>query len=71
MGWILDQALQDFPKVQVGANIHVLNLSYANDIVILSSSDSEMQGLFEAVNRHAAAIGMSLTDQGDVSTHPW
>ncbi len=60
MGWILDQALQDFPKVQVGVNIHVPNLSYANDIVILNSSDSEMQGLLEAVNRHTAAIGMSI-----------
>ncbi len=33
-------------------------LAYANDIVILNSGYSEMQGLLEAVNGHAAAIGM-------------
>ncbi len=36
------------------------NLAYADDIVILSSSYSEMQGLLEAVNRHAAAISMRI-----------
>ncbi len=35
-------------------------LAYADDIVILSSSYSEMQGLLEAVNRHAAAVGMRI-----------
>ncbi len=36
------------------------DLAYADDIVILSRSYSEMQGLIEAVNRHAAAVGMSI-----------
>ncbi len=36
------------------------DLAYANDIVILSSSYSEMQGLLDAVNRHAAAVGMRI-----------
>ncbi len=36
------------------------DFAYANDIVILSSSYSEMQGLFEAVNRHVVSIGMSI-----------
>ncbi len=58
--WILRQALQDYPGVQVGANIHVSDLAYAEDIVILSSSYSEMQGLLDAVNRHAAAVGMRI-----------
>ncbi len=35
-------------------------LAYAKDIVILSSSCSEMQGLLEAVNRHVAAVGMRI-----------
>ncbi len=56
--WILGQALQNYPGVQVGANVHVSDLAYVEDIVILSSCYSEMQGLLEAVNR-------------DVSTHPW
>ncbi len=34
------------------------DLAYADDIVILSSSYSEMQGLLDAVKRHAAAVGM-------------
>ncbi len=36
------------------------DLAYADDIVILSSSYSEMQGLLEAVNRHAVAVGMRI-----------
>ncbi len=43
--WILGQALQDYPGVQVGANAYVSDLAHADDIVILSSSYSEMQGL--------------------------
>ncbi len=36
------------------------DLAYADDIVILSSSYTEMQGLLEAVNCHAAAVGMRI-----------
>ncbi len=36
------------------------DLAYADDIVTPSSSFSEMQGLLEAVYRHAAAIGMRI-----------
>ncbi len=36
--WILGQALQDYPGVQVGANVHVSDLAYADDIVMFSSS---------------------------------
>ncbi len=34
------------------------HLAYADDIVILSSSYGEMQGLLEPVNRHAAGEGL-------------
>ncbi len=36
------------------------DFAYADDIVLLSSSYSEMQGLLEAVNRHVAAVGMRI-----------
>ncbi len=36
------------------------DLANADDIVILSSSYSEKQGLLEGVNRHAAAVGMHI-----------
>ncbi len=36
------------------------DLADADDIVLLSSSYSEMQGLFEAVSRHATAVGMRI-----------
>ncbi len=39
--WILRQALQDNPGVQVGANIHVSDLAYADDIVIHSSKQRD------------------------------
>ncbi len=57
---ILHQDLQDYPEVQVGANVHVSDLASADDIVILNSSYSEMKGLLETVNRHAAAVGMCI-----------
>ncbi len=60
ISWILGQALQAYPGVQVGANVHVSDLAYADDIGILSSSYSEMQGLLEAVNRHDAVVGMRI-----------
>ncbi len=56
----LTYPFQDYPGVQVGANIHVSHLASANDIVILSSSYIEMQGLLESVNHHAAAVGMRI-----------
>ncbi len=34
--------------------------AYADDIAILSSRYSEMQGLLDADNRHAAAVGMRI-----------
>ncbi len=58
--WILGQALQDYPGVQVGVNAHVADLAYADDIVILSSSYNEMQDLLEAINRHASAVGIRI-----------
>ncbi len=36
------------------------DLAYAGDISIFSSGYSEMQGLLEAVNRHAAAVDMRI-----------
>ncbi len=58
---ILGKALQNYQEVQVGANVHVSDLAYADDIVILSSSSySEMQGLLEAVNSHTASVGMRI-----------
>ncbi len=47
--------------VQVGTSVHVSDLAYADDIVLLSNRYMEMQGLLEAVNRHATAIGMRIS----------
>ncbi len=58
--WILGQALQDYLGVQVGANDHVSDLAYTDDIVILSSSFSEVQSLLVAVNHHAAVVCMRI-----------
>ncbi len=60
IAWILGQALQDCPGVQVGAHAHVSGLAYADDIEILSSSYTEMRCLLGAVNRHAAVFGMRI-----------
>ncbi len=60
IGLIFGQDLRDYPAVQVGANVHVSDLAYAEDTVIISSSYSKMQGLLEAVNCHAATVGMCI-----------
>ncbi len=60
INWILGKALQNYPGVQVGANTYVSDLAYDDYIVILTSSYSDMQGLLEAVNRHAAEVGMRI-----------
>ncbi len=57
---ILSQGLQDFPGVQVGANVNVSDLAYGDYNVIISSSYGELQGLLEAADRHAAIIGMCI-----------
>ncbi len=36
------------------------DLAYANDIVMLSSSYSERQGLLEAINLYPAAVGVRI-----------
>ncbi len=59
--WILGQALQDYPGVQVGAHVQVSDLAYADEVVILSSSYSEMQDVLEVVTRHAVADLESLS----------
>ncbi len=58
--WILGQALQGYTGVLVGTNVTVSYLASADDIVILSNRYREMQDLFEAVNRHVAAVAMSI-----------
>ncbi len=60
INWTIGQALEDYPGFQVGVNVPVAYLAYADEIVILSSSYSEMQGLLEDGNRHAAAFGMPI-----------
>ncbi len=58
--WFLGQNLQDYHGVQAGANIHVPDLAYAEDFVIISSRYGETQCLTEVVNRHASAVGMCI-----------
>ncbi len=58
--WILGQALQCYPGFQVGTYVHVSDLAYADDIVLLSHRYTEMQGLLEAVNLHAAVVGTCI-----------
>ncbi len=51
--WTLGQALQGYPGVQVGTNVHVSDLAYADDIVSLSNNYKEMQDLPKAVNHQS------------------
>ncbi len=47
--------------MQVGTNFQVSDLAYAGDIMLLSNNYREMQGLFEAANRHGVAVSMHNT----------
>ncbi len=58
--WNLSHVLQGYPGVQVGTNVHASDLAYTDDIVVLSNSNRGIQGLLEAVNRQAAAVGMRI-----------
>ncbi len=59
---ILGQVMQDYPGVQIGANVHVSDLAYADVIQILSNSSyNEMQALLVANKRHAVAEGMRIS----------
>ncbi len=59
--WILVQAVQNYSEAQVGTNVHVLDPTYADDIVILSINYREMQGLVEAVNHQPPQPACALT----------
>ncbi len=60
------QALKGNPGVQVSANVHVSDLAYVVDIVLLSINCKGIQGLLETVNQRAAAIYMcSNEDQAE------
>ncbi len=42
------------------ARLYICTLAYADETVLLSNSYREAQGLHEAVNRRAAAVGMRI-----------
>ncbi len=44
----------------MGANVHVSDLAYANEFVILNRSYREAQGLLEVVNRHDTVGSMRI-----------
>ncbi len=56
------QTLQGSPGVQVSANVHVSDLAYVVDIVLLSINYKEIQGLLETVNQRAAAVYMCISE---------
>ncbi len=41
--WILGQALQDYPGVQVGATVHVSGLAYADGIIRRRNTQQQLQ----------------------------
>ncbi len=45
---------------QVGADVHVFYLTYAFDVVRLSNSNMDMQGLLETINRHTAVVDIHI-----------
>ncbi len=57
---LTERALQGYPGVQVGTNVHASDLAYTKGIVNLNNRYSEIQGLFEEVNRNAATVGMRI-----------
>ncbi len=45
---------------QVGADVNVFYLTYAFDVVLLSNSNMDMQGLLETFNRHTAVVDIHI-----------
>ncbi len=48
------------PRGPGGANVHVPNLAYTDNIVILNTCYREMQCLIGPVNRHVTVVGMHI-----------
>ncbi len=57
---ILGQYLEDYTTLRVGRKVNVSRLACADYIVILGSSNRGIQGLFEAANHHATAVGKRI-----------
>ncbi len=51
--------MQNNPGVQVGTNVYMFGLAYADDIVLLSRNYRVTHGLLEIVNRHAVGLLMN------------
>ena len=58
--YILDRALQDYARVEVGENDRVFDLAYADDIVLVGSNCVDVQSSLNRVQAAAQSVGMTI-----------
>ena len=58
--YILNRALQDYAGVEVGWNVRVSDMAYADDIVLVGSKCDDVQAAFNHVQAAARGVGMTI-----------
>ena len=57
---ILDRVLQDYAGVEVGRNIRLSHLAYADDIDLVGSNSDDVQTALNRVQAAARGVGMTI-----------
>ncbi|MDY6930075.1 MAG: reverse transcriptase family protein [Pseudomonadota bacterium] len=58
--WVLSHALESHPGVHLGPNFNLTDLAYADDVVILGPTFSEVQQAINDVNRFSQGVGLRI-----------
>ena len=58
--YILDRALRDYTRVEVGWNVRVSDLAYADDIVLVGSNCDNVQEALNRMQVTARGVGMTI-----------
>ncbi len=69
--FVLERALRSSQDVQVGENLYLTDLTYADDIALLDDSAVAVQGALDDIDRFAKVVGATdqrIKDKGYVNT---
>ena len=58
--WTMTQALAGFPGVQLSPALHIADLEYADDIVVLAELPSDLQPLLDRITSFASMVGLQV-----------
>ncbi len=58
--FVLERALRDSQGVQVGENLYLTDLTYADDIALLGDSAEAVQDALDNIDRFAKVVGLRI-----------